>query len=57
MDKSEFIKKLEFFKGAFKKKYGKDMTSIKELEDFLLGNQLKMLKRSRGAKSLKGLDL
>lgn len=55
MTYDEFHSKLDNIKIDFKKSRGRDLVTIAELEEFLVGRKVDTSKRSKGAKSLKGL--
>ena len=55
MTYDEFSEKLEAIKKRYEERYGKEMETVKDLEDFLLVKKLKP--RRRGLKSLKGFSI
>ena len=54
MSYDEFSDKLRVMKAEFRRKYGRDMTTIKELEK-ILEVRLATKPKARGLKSLRGI--
>lgn len=59
MSFDEFSQKLQAVKEDFRKSFGRDIATIRELEEYLVRRKLSQggAKKARNLKSLKGFDL
>lgn len=57
MNYETFIRKLDSVKVEFKSKTGTELTTLKELEEFLSDKQLSKFRKTKGVKSLKSFGL